>query len=284
MYDKRTWALYGLVASGIVAAGIVYIVSTHGRTTAPELAVHFLDVGQGDAILIQLPDGPQVLIDAGADNSVLFGLGENLPWWDRTIEYAVVTHPDLDHFGGFFGVVEKYSVGRFLYNNDGGKGLFKMLHESIEARKIASAIIGQGYVLEWPSGVTLRFLWPQAGYESEDTNARSLTALLTWHDAAMLLTGDLPVAEEQMLVQAYPDLHAQVLKVGHHGSKGSSGAVFLETVRPELCIISAGKDNSFGHPHPETLSRLEAVGCEVLSTVDVGTVTVRSDGSGHFHE
>ena len=284
MFDKRRLILYGCVAAGLAAAAIAYIVWVQGRTALPVLAVYFLDVGQGDAIFIQLPDGPQVLIDAGADNSVLFGLGEALPWWDRTIEYAVVTHADLDHFGGFSGIVEKYSIGRFLYNGDVDKSLFKMLHESVDERQVASSVIGQGYALEWPSGVALRFLWPRPGYESEDTNARSLVALLTWHDATILLTGDMPIAEEQMLLRAYPDLHTQVLKVGHHGSKGSSGLLFLEAIRPELCIISAGKDNSFGHPHPEALSRLKAVGCTILSTIDEGTVTVRTDGSGPFHE
>ena len=284
MFDKRKLTLCGFLVVSLAVAAVVLIVWTQGRAAAPLLTVHFLDVGQGDAILIQLPDGPQVLIDAGADNSVLFGLGEALPWWDRSIEYAVVTHPDLDHFGGFFGVAEKYSIERFIYNGDVDKSLFKMLHESVEARNIPSLIIDQGYALEWPSGVTLHFVWPRAGYESDDTNARSLVALLTWNDATMLLTGDLPVVQEQMLLQSYPDLHAQVLKVGHHGSKGSSGLVFLEAIRPELCIISVGRDNSFGHPHPEALRRLEAVGCQVRSTVDVGTVTVWSDGSSPFRE
>ncbi len=272
--------IYGVTVVVFLASMFIAIPVTLHSATPPELQVYFLDIGQGDSILIETPEHVSILVDAGSDGRVVQQLGEVLPWWQRKIDYILWTHPDHDHYGGFQSVLQKYQIGQALWNGDEDSSrAFQSLLQEVRQRNIPLRKISQGDVFQWSSGTSLRIVWPPESYLSKDKNNRSITGLLSYGNEDYLLTGDLPQAEEAQMMGQYPSLTAEVLKVGHHGSKGSSGAGFLAALRPQYCIISVGKDNTYGHPNPEAIQRLKDAHCEIHTTADEGRVTVMTDGS-----
>lgn len=238
------------------------------------LTVTALDIGQGDSIFIRTPDNVTILIDGGSDNQVVVRLGEVIPWWQHHIDYVVLTHSDHDHYGGLQSVIEKYDVGEFWYNGDqsNNSSSYQSLLNSVKSRKISSRVIRQGDEWNWPSGVRLHWLWPIT-VEDGERNSGSLVGRLSWGSEDVLLTGDLPSEQEQQIITTGQIVESEILKVGHHGSKNSSSKEFLDAVQPNLCLISAGRDNSYGHPHPETLKRLTDAHCQIVSTITSGDVT-----------
>lgn len=241
-------------------------------------SVHFLDVGQGDSIYVRFPDGVSMLIDGGPDNHVLDSLGRVMPWWDHSIDYVVITHPDRDHFAGLLGVAEKYDVGTVLYNGDAGDWYFDMLLAEFRMRGSKTAVFHQGDIFAFRNSITMRFLWPPEKYEGSGKNDRSLVALLSWHDIDFLFTGDMPQREEELMLQTEGLRRIEVLKVGHHGSLHSTGKKLLATIQPFYCVISAGADNSYGHPAAAVIRRLADAKCRVLETMHSGTITLRTNG------
>lgn len=247
--------------------------------SADALIVHYLDVGQGDATLVQLPDSTTVLIDGGPDNAVLHELGRLLPWWQRTIDYLIITHPHLDHYNGFFGVVEKYRIGRVFFNGEEGTSHFSQLMSEMHRREIPLTVVSAGDTFTLPDGVTLEFLWPKPSYPQKSVDALSLAFLISRHDSDFLFMGDVPQDEELEILRVRPTLQAEVVKVGHHGSSSSSHASFLQAVAPEHCIISAGRNNRYGHPHRQTLRNLGRALCRVWVTFEHGTVSATTRGA-----
>jgi competence protein ComEC len=245
-----------------------------------ELVVAFLDVGQGDGIFIQTPDGVQVLIDGGPDGSVLRALGEVLPWGDRSLDLVVGTHPDKDHVAGLVDVLERYEVAQVLRTeNVSDTAASNAFDRAVtdEGAKVAYARAGQVWRLG--SDVTLTILSPLGNPEAWESNASSIVARLHYGQTEFLLTGDAPAGTETFLVEQHGSaLQAEVLKLGHHGSRTSSDAVFLGVVQPQYAVVSAGKDNDYGHPHEEVVDRVAAVGAQLVSTADLGTVVFASDG------
>ncbi|MBI4091081.1 MAG: MBL fold metallo-hydrolase [Candidatus Komeilibacteria bacterium] len=242
------------------------------------VSVHFLDVGQGDSIYVRLPDGVSMLIDGGPDNHVLDSLGHVMPWWDHSIDYVVITHPDRDHFAGLLGVAEKYDVGTVLYNGDQGDRYYEMMLDAFRTQGSQLKVFRRGDALAFRGGITMRFVWPPDGYVGSGRNDRSLVALLSWRSIDFLLTGDMPDREEELMLRAEQLPKIEVLKVGHHGSAHSTGEQLLSAIRPSRCVISAGADNAYGHPAPAVLERLADAGCHILETMRSGTITLMTDG------
>jgi competence protein ComEC len=275
---------YGLLGASLVAA----LLAGLWATTGPDgrLHVSFLDVGQGDAILIESPAGHQVLVDGGRyPTAVLNELGRHVPFWDHTLDVVVATHPDEDHIAGLVPVLERYQVEMLVTNgapadNDAA---YAALLATAAARGTQIHVASPGETLAL-GGATLTILHPDDGFESDGTNGRSIVARLAYGDLSVLLTGDAEEAAEQWLLRSDVPLASTVLKAGHHGSNGSSSAPFLNAVRPMVAIISAGRDNSFGHPHPDVLARLEAAGAQVLRTDEMGTIALSSDGKTMWWE
>ncbi len=277
--SNRVRSVYLITLFISLAALFTVLVFASYYPPKPELEVYFLDIGQGDSILIETPEHVTMLVDAGSDGRVVQQLGAVLPWWQRKIDYILWTHPDHDHYGGFQSVLQKYSIGEALWNGDQDpSAAFQGLLRDVRDRHIPLLKIAQGDVFQWPSGVSLHIVWPPTSYLSKDKNNRSLTGLLSFGSEDFLLTGDLPQAEETLMMSQYPNLTAEVLKVGHHGSKNSSGSAFLAQLRPQYCIISVGKGNRYGHPAPETLQRLQEARCEIHTTEDEGRMSIATDG------
>lgn len=274
---QRKIAYFFAAAIVMIIIFLVVAVYAYDKDKQPYLAVSFLDVGQGDAIYIEFPGGETMLVDGGPDNSVLHALSGVMPWWKRHIDYVVVTHADTDHYGGLWGVIEKYSIGTVVLSGvSTDDEQFKKFLSDVRSRSLLIREVTAPAIWHFESGPSVEFLWPQKNEMISDDNASSLVMRFVWGEAEYLLAGDIPDAVERRL----PALQADVLKIAHHGSKSSSGLEFLQSVNPAYCIISAGQDNQYGHPHPDVINRLKQVGCEIYETATAGTIRFKGDERG----
>jgi len=241
-----------------------------------------LDVGQGDAILIKTPYGQNILVDGGPDNGVVHALDRNLPFWRRRIDLVVLTHPDSDHVTGLVEVLERYKVKRVM--NTGVVHTLPAYVEWLEIindEEILMDIARAPMRVVFGEDLYLDIIYPEddlVGRDVADNNEMSIVAKLVYGETCFILTGDATIEVEEELVSFDLDLDCEVLKVGHHGSKGSTGFEFLEVVSPEYAVIPVGKDNKFGHPSRRVTSNLEKLGIEILRTDEVGDVILVSDG------
>lgn len=241
-----------------------------------ENEVHFLDIGQGDAILIELASGQNILIDGGPDNLLLARLGQYLPWWERQIDYLVISHFHADHMMGFLELLNKYKVKNILVSDHKPDDfLYKMWLEKVKENNINLSIVSAGEKFIVNKNVYWQVL--SADSYHEDYNQNSVVIKMTINTDNFLLMGDLPSEGEERLLEGDFDLQAKYLKVGHHGSKYSSSAEFLQVVSPEFCIIQSGQDNKFGHPHQETIGRLKDINCEIVDNQYLGTISFEID-------
>ncbi|MBN1863107.1 MAG: MBL fold metallo-hydrolase [Dehalococcoidales bacterium] len=248
------------------------------------LHVSFLDVGQGDAILIQR-GSQQVLVDGGpSPQAVCLGLGDKMPFWDRTIELVVLTHPSADHVTGLIEVLNRYRVEQVLYPEMAFEsGVYNEWLRLIEEKGIKATPAQAGQWVDLGGGVVIEVLNPQVpslvDTESDDDNNAAVLRL-SLGEVSFLLTADIMWETELELLYSRANLKSTVLKIAHHGSNTSTTPEFLAVVRPELAVIQVGADNEYGHPTTEVLERLkERVGAEnIYRTDEDGTVEFITDG------
>ncbi len=264
---------------GLLAANLLVWFMVSQNKTGP-LRVSFLDVGQGDAILIETPSRYQVLIDGGKNRKVVSELGRLMPFGDRSLDIVVATHPDADHIGGLPEVVERYRIGLFIEPYVVSRSsLDDELEQRLARRKVDKLFAERGQVIDFGDGVELTVLFPDRDVSHWETNDASIVAKLTYGSQSFLLTGDSSIKTENILLNLDRGLlDVDVLKAGHHGSRTSTSLSFAQAASPLFGIISAGRDNTYGHPHQEVLSILERVGAEVLGTAEEGTITFETDG------
>lgn len=264
--------LFGLLISTLISVLVLW------QESNKKLTVAFLDIGQGDAIFIESPSGAQVLIDGGSGRSVLRELGSVMPFYDKSIDVVLATHPDADHIGGLPDVFENYNVALFLESGvESNTDMYKTLKAQVgkEGAKVIEA--RRGMVLDLGGGVRLEILFPIFDPSDLLTNTASIVARLVYGENEFLLTGDSPKEIENYLI-TLSDIESDVLKVGHHGSKTSTSPDFVTIVSPKYAVISAGKDNRYGHPAPEVIEILQKSGTQILGTYDLGTIIFESDG------
>lgn len=269
-----------LVAATVIA-GLALFVWVDLLSPAPgDLRVSVLDVGQGDAILIEAPSGLRVLVDGGPSGPrLLQALGEVLPAAERRIDLVVLTHAHDDHVTGLVDLVERYQVKLALAAAPvSPSAAYEAWERALERRAVPVRPPAAGEWLDLGGGARLEVLHPAATPISggDEVNNNSIVLRLTHGRLAFLLTGDLEAEGERWLLQEWGDLRAQVLKVAHHGSDSSSREEFLAAVRPSLAVISVGDSNPYGHPSPTALLRL--VDLHLLRTDVNGSVRLRSDG------
>jgi len=242
-----------------------------------DLAVHFIDVGQGDSILLTFRD-KTMLIDAGER-----GMGERVIEYleERDIEsldVVVATHPHSDHIGGLAAVISAYPVGRFV---DSGQphtiATYENLLALIEERGIPYTVVERGQTIALDPDLEIQVLNPAPEF-SDDVNENSVVLKVTYGKISYLFVGDAGEPAEEDMMEAGLDLDADVLKVGHHASRYASSARFLDAVSPAISVIQVGEGNDYGHPHKEALERLEATGSRIYRTDLDGTVVVTTDG------
>ena len=269
----------------VILLGAAAVVVWASALTRPDGLLHLyvLDVGQGDALLLVTPGGERMLVDGGPGKSgVLAGLGRRWPPWDRRLDLVVLSHPDADHVGGLAAVLERYRVGLVLdpqLEGHSGEAAAWLAGLRLEGATVVRAVRGQRIQLDPSAGVSARVLWPPEARRLDldpPTNNNAVVLLVEYGQIALLLTGDIEAPVEEALLASVAPIEADVLKVAHHGSAGSSGTDFIAAVKPRLAVISVGADNSFGHPAPAALERL--AGVAIRRTDRDGTIEVISDG------
>ena len=243
----------------------------------------FLDVGQGDSILISEGD-QQILIDGGKDGKILLEkLGKYIPFWDRKIETIIETHPDADHIGGLVDVLGTYNVGTLLETKmQSDSQTYKKLEEEIIQNNVEKIEAKKDVSIKFADGSVAEILYPfnsVTDINGQDTNMYSVVVKLTVGRDKFLFTGDLPTTEENKLAENNVDVSANFLKVAHHGSKYATSNEFLDSVKPVDAIISVGKNNTYGHPNQEVLQRLLQHKINTLRTDESGDIVYNCEKS-----
>ena len=271
----KDWLLMILVLINITIFYAVYKESREDK-----LSVSFLDVGQGDAILIESPDGNKVLIDSGPDKNILNALGRILPFYDRKIDAVIATHPDQDHIGGLPEVFKNYSVGEYFNNGMKSQtGTFDEVENEVSSKKIKEDVLRQEEIIDFGDGTFLKILYPNKEPSGTDTNEYSIVTKLYYGNSSLIFTGDAPTGVLNFLANTEgADLKSDVLKVAHHGSKNSLSPEFFSAVSPKYSIISAGLNNRYGHPNKEIIDALVDIKTNILKTYETGDITFVSDG------
>ena len=230
--------------------------------------IYFLDIGQGDSVLIVTPEGHQILVDGGPAGEVMNELAEVMPFFDKTIDMIVLSHPHADHMDGLIEVLERYQVDKVLMTGAsyGGSHYEEFLGE-LDDEEVILANADSDFVF---GSVSFDILYPfesVVGQDYANINNSSISMMVEYGDVRILLTGDLE--EEGELELGGLDLKADIFKAGHHGSRTSSTPFMLSKVRPEIVVIQSGKDNKFGHPHAETLRNFERFGVREVRRNDL---------------
>lgn len=275
MKKISVWVLIFLFFANILAWTAVFDFSGQKYLT-----VNFLAVGQGDATLIEIPGGYQVLIDGGPDSTILEKLGQEMPFWDRAIDLVILSHPEKDHLTGLLQVLKKYQINYILWS-----GIIKDTTEFEEWQELiteekAKVIVGQAGDKVFLGNAEIDILYPLenlAGQRPKDVNDSSIVAKLVFGQNSFLFTGDISQKIEKNLAQNFPEVDSDVLKIAHHGSKYSTVEEFIKAVLPEIAVIELGK-NIYGHPTQEVLDRLRNYDIDILRTDQNGDIKIFSDG------
>lgn len=274
---KIIFVFIGILAIVLVLIGPIIWENEFNKN----LKVIFLDVGQGDSILIKTPNKQNILIDGGPDNKVLYGLGKNIPFYRRKIDLMILTHSDFDHITGLIEVLKRYKVKEIFYNGlyDNSPEFQEWL-KTIKEKNISLEAIMADKEINLGNNLILKDIFPfESSIVDSNNNNTSLVNKLIYKKISFLFTGDLEEEGEAELINKKEDLKNDVLKIGHHGSKNSTSQNFLEKVLPKYAIISVGK-NKFGHPSLRILSRLKRLGVNILRTDINGEIRMESDGNG----
>jgi competence protein ComEC len=276
----------GAVRKAVVSALVVVLVLVWlAVASLPDGRLHvaFLDVGQGDAILIETPAGHRLLVDGGPSPAALLAaLGRYLPFWDRRIDMILLSHPHEDHLRGLLSVLQRYRVRQVIASDvSHDSALFQQWRQQLDDRSIPLLAVQHPLLVDFGDGPTTEVFSPHVGtFDSLDET--SLVAHLTWEKAAFLFTGDLEAEDLLSFQDEGWSLACTVLKVPHHGSNAAVSEDLLMVTRPDLAVVSVGADNRFGHPAAETLACLEQAGIRALRTDQVGTVEVTTDGERYW--
>lgn len=268
----------------VILVLFVFALSTNSIASQKDglLKVYFFDVGQGDAVFIETPNGNQVLIDGGPDNTVLQKLGEVMPFYDKDIDVVIMTHSDADHVTGLLEVLNRYEVEHIIYSDIVRKSTLYNAWQKAVAQEGANIIDPvAGKIIDLGNGITVTIVYPLesiAGKVMKKTNNNSVVLMLKYGESEILLTGDIEKQAERALILSSISLDADILKIAHHGSKTSTIEEFIFEVSPQVAIVQVGAKNRYGHPSQEVLSRLENFGIPYYRTDIDGDIKVISDG------
>ncbi len=246
-----------------------------------KLRVVFCDVGQGDGIYIRTPKGADIVIDGGPDNSILLCLSDNMPFWDRTIDLMILTHPDSDHYTGLIPIAKQYGVLSFAtsYTQKDVPG-YQTLVDIFKEKGTKQRFVCQGDKFGFPDKTNIQVLWPRScTLGSTEKNDNSVVTLLTYKDLQILLTGD----AEENIGDFYQDRAGDIdiLKIPHHGSKDGIDEDYLLAVKPEVAVLSVGSKNRYGHPSQSILNELKERNITTYRTDRQGDIIIKSDGKSY---
>jgi competence protein ComEC len=246
------------------------------------LEVDFLNVGQGDSILIKTPYNQNILVDGGPDNSVLSELGKNLSFYDKNIDLIILSHPHSDHVTGLVEILRRYRVKKVIMTGIVySASYYNTFLDEIKNQNIETEIVKGPEDINLGDNLEIKILYPPSdisGQTFKNANNESIVAKLIYFKEAFLLTGDAESPVEEQLIDNKVDLSADVLKVPHHGSCISLDQKVIDAVRPKEAVISVGVDNKYGHPCAQTLDLLNNDNIPIFRTDILGTLKFVSDG------
>lgn len=252
------------------------------------LRVTFFDVGQGDGILVETPSGNQILIDGGTGEKIVAKLGQTLPFWDRSIDLLILTHPHADHLDGLLEILKRYEVGMVMESGVAHSiPEYREWHVLLKEKNVRVVRARRGQTIDAGGGVRFAVLAPFEDYVErtpKNIHDAMVVSRLTYGRGSILFMGDAEKMIEYRLVHdssgvGNETVHSDVLKVGHHGSKTSTTEEFLRAVTPSYAIISVGRKNRYGHPYQEVLDRLTSFGSAILRTDQDGDIQFISEGA-----
>lgn len=276
---RTSIALFG----GIVVMGVTVFLALHRHNVCRFTA---FDVGQGDSLFFETPSGRQMLIDGGPSDAVLAKLGRVMPFFDRSLDVVVLTHPDADHVTGLVEVARRFRIGIFIMTGViQSTPAYVVLQQELAERDVPIHYARSGERLKLDADAIFSIFLPTQdwrGKKPKDANNTSVVGKFVCRTLSVLATDDMEEPSERELLRTVPDISADILKVGHHGSKTSSSEPFLDRVQPKAAVISVGKDNTFGHPNGEVLDRLQKRSVPIYRTDQLTDVVAQSDGHG-FH-
>lgn len=277
MQERARFAV--LLVLAVSTAAIWYALASEDRSQ--KLTLTFFDVGQGDAILIDAPSGRQVLIDGGPDSGILRELSSQVPWYDRTIDLMIATHPDADHIGGLNDVLDRYHVDTIIISPVGGDTeLAASFLKKVEAERSIVHIADRGDIVDIGGGAYIEILFPDRELRTGDTNVACVVTRVVYGETSALLPCDAPQSVEKYISALDgKKLHSDILKAGHHGSRTSSSEMFIGLVSPAHAVLSRGCNNRYGHPHQEVIDVLNKFETEIFDTCEDGSIRFVSDGS-----
>jgi len=273
----------------IIGLTLVMVSLATARAVAQKdglLKIYFLDVGQGDAILIEAPNGNQVLIDGGPDGKILSELAKVMPFYDQSIDAVVVSHPHSDHITGLTEVLARYEVSNIIQANENyDSPTFRSWQAAVTAEHTHEMEAVAGTKIALAPEVILTIIHPfqsVAGTTTKTPHDDVVVAVLEYRSLRVLLTGDMEVKVERSLIGHGIDLRADVLKIGHHGSSTSTSEEFLETVDPQVAVIEVGDKNRYHHPTTSVLDRLTNFQVQYYRTDVHGAITLLSNGESFY--
>ncbi len=272
-----------LILPLLILAVVVFVAHQKSR---PDFLLHvnFLDVGQGDSIFIQTSQGNQIMIDGGPSDKVLSELGKKIPFWDRTIDMLILTHPDSDHVSGFIDVLKRYRVEKILMTKvETPTATFEEFKKLANLERAEIIYAHQGQRIWLDSATVFDTYYPPPGIETQglSTNNSGIFGKLTFGKTKILLTADVDSIVEDVVRNQY-NIDSDILKVGHHGSKNSTSAEFVAAVSPKIAVIQVGAENNYGHPTKEAVDNLKSSGAEIFRTDLDKLVEFVSDGTSIY--
>ncbi|MBC7249438.1 MAG: MBL fold metallo-hydrolase [Anaerolineae bacterium] len=283
-------ALFILTSLLILGCGLINPATSTPPPQDGTLTVLFLDIGQGDSILVFSPGGRTMLIDGGNSsrdaNEVIIPTLQAHGY--TQLDYLVATHPDQDHIGGLVDVLQEVPVHYALltgqeHTTQTYENFLMQVSRLKNEGQLTPVQARRGTSLELDPALQVEVLAPDdEAVESLDTNNASIIIRLTYGTVSFLFTGDAEAEEESWLLAQGDDLRSQILKVSHHGSKAGTGEALLNAVQPEVAIISVGEGNRYGHPSSQVIERLVRRGISIYRTDEQGTITVTTDGNGYL--
>lgn len=272
----------------ILLGSILWLVQSY-QFSDGKLRIVFCDVGQGDAIFLRTPQGSDILIDGGPNDSVLSCLSNHMPFWDRTIELVILTHPHADHLRGLQAVATRYTILNFYTENLANTAAdYRKLIKTITQQHISITYMTAGDRLHTPDGVELSIVTPTkefllnsspGGMIGESKEFASISTMVKYGTFKALLTGDTQAPELEEAIASGFVQKVAILQSPHHGSKTGLSSVILDSLNPKLAVISVGARNRYGHPHRETIELFRNRSVRVLRTDQYGEIEVISDGA-----
>lgn len=283
-HPSKKASLFWLLIIAVLFLVLLFVYSQvyYLYASSDQVEITFCDVGQGDGILIDFGAGKQAVVDGGPNESILACLGKNLPITDRKIEYLVLTHPDADHLRGLSYIIDEYQVGKLYWTKvNHNSELYKNFKKKVKDKNIVQEIIDSGDIIN--EGIAkLDFIYPVnsvAGQDFSNLNNSSAVSVLDIGEIEIFLTGDAETEVFDRLKQKLKRM--EVLKVSHHGAENGTNQKLLDIIRPEAAVISAGKDNQYGHPKKEVVDLLNEFKIDIYRTDERGDIKLISDGSSY---